>query len=376
MPKPGVYVTPAEQPNAFATGRNPKHAAIAVTAGIQRALAARELEGVLAHEMAHIKNRDILIASIAAMVAGAISAIANFLQFSLFFGGDDDNPLGLIGTLATIILAPIAAMIIQLAVSRQREYVADATGAELPRRPATRWPTPWRRSTARAEAIPMRVNPAAEPLYIVNPLARQRARRRRRQAVLDPPPDGGARRAPPPHGRREQPADPDLLTTLCPGRGPAARPDGVGQHKRLIEYVARQLKAGAGSSEVLTTRTSNRSTPVDRRRCWRSPRWSRRPARGAHAMRRQLEAALAPRVSGGRRGGCGGATIGSSTGSDRRRTPAGGVESPRQPPSATVEGAACASSSFRTRPSSCSRRGSSSSRSASPCGSSGAARPG
>jgi heat shock protein HtpX len=169
VPKPAVYITPAEQPNAFATGRNPKHAAIAVTAGIQRALGPRELEGVLAHEMAHIANRDILIASIAAMVAGAISAIANFLQFSLLFGGDDDNPLGLIGTLATIILAPLAAAIIQMAISRQREYVADATGAEYlgdPNPLADALETLHRT----AQAIPMKVNPAAEPLYIVNPL--------------------------------------------------------------------------------------------------------------------------------------------------------------------------------------------------------------
>ncbi len=170
VPKPAVYMTPAEQPNAFATGRNPKHAAIAVTHGIMQALPPRELEGVLAHEMGHIKNRDILIASIAAMVAGAISAIANFLQFSLFFGGDDDNPLGLIGTLATIILAPIAAAIIQLAISRQREYVADATGAEL-----LGDPNPLADALEKlqhgAEAIPMKVNQSAAPLFIVNPLA-------------------------------------------------------------------------------------------------------------------------------------------------------------------------------------------------------------
>ena len=169
VPKPAVYMTPAEQPNAFATGRNPKHAAIAVTAGIQRALGPRELEGVLAHEMAHIANRDILIASIAAMVAGAISAIANFLQISLLYGGDDDNPLGLIGTIATIILAPIAAVIIQLAISRQREFVADASGAEY-----LGDPNPLADALEKlhrtATAIPMRVNPAAEPLYIVNPL--------------------------------------------------------------------------------------------------------------------------------------------------------------------------------------------------------------
>jgi heat shock protein HtpX len=170
VPKPAVYMTPAEQPNAFATGRSPKHASIAVTHGIMQALSPRELEGVLAHEMSHIKNHDILIASIAAMVAGAISAIANFLQFSLFFGGDDDNPLGIVGTLATIILAPIAAAIIQMAISRQREYVADATGAQLlgdPNPLADALETLQRG----AEAIPMKVNPAAAPLFIVNPLA-------------------------------------------------------------------------------------------------------------------------------------------------------------------------------------------------------------
>jgi heat shock protein HtpX len=170
VPKPGVYVTPAEQPNAFATGRNPQHAAIAVTRGIQSALSPRELEGVIAHEMAHIKNRDILIASIAAMVAGAISAIANFLQFQLFFGGDDENPLGVIGTIAMAMLAPLAAGIIQMAISRQREYVADTTGAELLGDPL---PLADALDTLQrgAEAIPMKVNPAAEPLYIVNPLA-------------------------------------------------------------------------------------------------------------------------------------------------------------------------------------------------------------
>lgn len=171
VPMPKVYVTPAEQPNAFATGRNPKHSAIACTQGIMQALPPRELEGVLAHEMAHIKNRDILIASIAAMVAGAISAIANVLQFSMLFGGgdDDDSPLGLIGTLATIILAPIAAMIVQMAISRQREYVADATGAQLlgdPNPLADALGTLQRGS----EVIPMQVNQATAPLYIVNPL--------------------------------------------------------------------------------------------------------------------------------------------------------------------------------------------------------------
>jgi heat shock protein HtpX len=187
VPKPGVYVTPAEQPNAFATGRNPQHAAIAVTQGIQHALSRRELEGVLAHEMAHIKNRDILIASVAAMMAGAISAVAHFLQFSLLFGGDDnDNPLGIIGTLATIIMAPLAAMIIQMAISRQREFVADATGAQL-----LGDPDPLADALVHlqqgAEAIPMRLNPAAAPLFIVNPLAAFRGRGFTRLFSTHPP---------------------------------------------------------------------------------------------------------------------------------------------------------------------------------------------
>jgi len=172
MPMPKVYVMDNEQPNAFATGRNPKHAAVAVTSGIMQALPPRELEGVIAHELAHIKNRDILIASMAAMVAGAISAIVNFLQFSLLFGGGDDegSPLGFIGTIAAIILAPLAAVVIQMAISRQREYVADATGAEF-----LGDPLPLADALVRlhrgAEVVPMQVNQAAAPLYIVNPLA-------------------------------------------------------------------------------------------------------------------------------------------------------------------------------------------------------------
>jgi heat shock protein HtpX len=172
IPKPKVYMTPAEQPNAFATGRNPKHSAVAVTQGIVQTLSQRELEGVIAHEMAHIKNRDILIASIAAMVAGVISAIANFLQFSMFFGGgdDDDSPLGFVGLIATIILAPIAAMIIQMAISRQREYQADATGAEF-LGDGNGLADALETLERGAHAIPLAVNPSTAPLYIVNPLA-------------------------------------------------------------------------------------------------------------------------------------------------------------------------------------------------------------
>jgi heat shock protein HtpX len=173
VPVPRLFLIPSEQPNAFATGRNPQHAAVAVTQGLLQHLPPDQVKGVLAHEFAHIKNRDILVSSIAAMVAGAIAAIANVLQFSLLFGGDDEDsgPLGLIGTLATIILAPLAATLIQLAVSRQREYLADATGAQLLGRgePLANALETLERG---AQAIPLNVNPATASLYMVNPLPR------------------------------------------------------------------------------------------------------------------------------------------------------------------------------------------------------------
>lgn len=174
VPVPRLYLIPAEQPNAFATGRDPDHAAVAVTEGLLRQLPTEEVKGVLAHEFAHISNRDILVSSIAAMVAGAISAIATILQFSLLFGGsdEDDSPLGLIGMLGAIIIAPIAAMLLQLGISRQREYLADATGAQLLGHAA---PLADALATLErgARALPMDVNPATASLYAVNPLPRQ-----------------------------------------------------------------------------------------------------------------------------------------------------------------------------------------------------------
>ena len=173
VPTPRLYLIPSEQPNAFATGRNPKHAAVAVTHGLLTHMPQDQVKGVLAHEFGHIKNRDILVSSIAAMVAGAISAIANILQFSLLFGGDDedDGPLGLVGTIATIVFAPLAAMLLQLAVSRQREYLADATGAKLLGHAG---PLADALETLErgAQALPMAVNPATASLYMVNPLPR------------------------------------------------------------------------------------------------------------------------------------------------------------------------------------------------------------
>jgi heat shock protein HtpX len=173
VPVPRLYLIPSEQPNAFATGRNPKHAAVAVTQGLLQHLPQDQVKGVLAHEFGHIKNRDILVSSIAAMVAGAISAIANILQFSFLFGGadDEDNPLGLVGTLAAIIVAPMAAMLLQLAVSRQREYLADATGASLLGHAAP-LANALENLERGAQAVPMQVNQATASLYAVNPLPR------------------------------------------------------------------------------------------------------------------------------------------------------------------------------------------------------------
>jgi len=167
LPMPRLYVIPASQPNAFATGRSPKKAAVAVTEGITQLLSESELRGVLAHELAHIRNRDTLTTSIAATIGGAITWIAYSL---LFFGGDDDSPLGLVSGLAMVILAPIAATIIQLAISRQREYAADATGARISGTPNA-LADALERLEAGAKAMPMQVNSAAEPLYIVKPFS-------------------------------------------------------------------------------------------------------------------------------------------------------------------------------------------------------------
>ncbi|MBX5437396.1 MAG: zinc metalloprotease HtpX [Alicyclobacillaceae bacterium] len=171
LPMPQIYVTPSPQPNAFATGRNPHNAKVAVTEGILRALSVRELEGVLAHELAHIRNRDILISSMAAMLAGVITSIANILQWGMWlgFGNRDDRDGGnALAELAMVILAPIAATIIQLAISRSREFKADATGARL-----VGDPNPLADALERLEAyahqIPGGFNPATSHLFIVNP---------------------------------------------------------------------------------------------------------------------------------------------------------------------------------------------------------------
>jgi heat shock protein HtpX len=171
LPMPRLFLIPSEQPNAFATGRSPSKSAVAVTQGLLQHMPREQVRGVLAHELAHVKNRDVLVTTVAAMIGAAIAAIANFLQFSFLFGGDDDdNPLGIVGTIAAILIAPMAAMLLQLAVSRQREFLADATAAKLlgEGRPLAEALATLERGV---QAIPMRVNPATEALYIANPLS-------------------------------------------------------------------------------------------------------------------------------------------------------------------------------------------------------------
>jgi len=175
IPTPKIFLTPSPQPNAFATGRNPDHGVVAVTDGLLNMLNTEELKGVIAHELAHIKNRDILVGTVAAVMAGIITTLANMAQWALLFGGmggDDDEGSGL-AALPLIILGPIAALLVQMAISRSREYLADSTGAEIARS-----------SEGLAQALlkleqgsrrmPMKVNPATSHMFIVNPLSGKR----------------------------------------------------------------------------------------------------------------------------------------------------------------------------------------------------------
>lgn len=173
LPMPKLYITPSEQPNAFATGRNPQHAAVAVTEGLLRLMNRAELEGVLAHELAHVKNRDILISTIAAGLAGAISMMGNALQWGMIFGmgrGDDEEGGGMLGGLLMAIVAPIAAMIVQMAISRSREYAADATGAQIAGS-ADGLANALEKLQMASQRIPMQVNPATSHMFIMNPLS-------------------------------------------------------------------------------------------------------------------------------------------------------------------------------------------------------------
>ena len=175
VPMPRVYLIPSEQPNAFATGRNPEHAVVAVTEGIMRILDDEELEGVLAHEMSHVVNRDVLISTIAATLAGAITYLAHMAQWAAIFGGgrrDDDDSPSPIAMMLMAVVAPLAALLVQMAVSRSREFQADASGARLAGRT-------WGLSKAlekldmASKVVPMDANPATAHLFIVNPLSGQ-----------------------------------------------------------------------------------------------------------------------------------------------------------------------------------------------------------
>jgi heat shock protein HtpX len=170
LPMPKLYMIPQDQPNAFATGRNPKNSAVAVTRGITRLLSEDELRGVIAHELAHIRNRDVLIQSVAATIGGAITYLA-YMIFWVGRGGGNNGILGLVGLLAMWLLAPIAASLIQMSISRQREYSADATGASICGNPES-LASALLRLEEGAKAIPMdpmKVNESTEPLYIVKP---------------------------------------------------------------------------------------------------------------------------------------------------------------------------------------------------------------
>ena len=175
IPVPRVYLIESDSPNAFATGRSPQHAAIAVTSGIMRILDDEELEGVLAHELSHVTNRDVLISTIAATLAGAITYLAHMAQWAAIFGGsrsDDDERGNPVALLFLAIVAPIAAMLVQLAVSRAREFQADASGARLAGRP---WPLAkaLEKLEVASHIRPMEANPATAHLFIVNPLSGQ-----------------------------------------------------------------------------------------------------------------------------------------------------------------------------------------------------------
>ncbi len=175
LPMPRVYIIPTDTPNAFATGRNPDHAAVAATEGILRILTTDELEGVIGHELGHVRHRDILISTVAATLAGAIMMLARMAQWAALFGGgrssedDEGGAGGIIGLVLLAIMAPLAAMLIQMAISRAREYLADAAGAQISRKP-------WALADAleklerAATALPMQANPATAHLFIVNPL--------------------------------------------------------------------------------------------------------------------------------------------------------------------------------------------------------------
>jgi heat shock protein HtpX len=185
MPEPTIYIIDSPQPNAFATGRSPKKAAVAVTTGILQTLDNSELEAVLGHELAHVQNRDILIGSVAAMIGAALSVVA---RMGFWFGGGDNrnNPLGAIGAILSIIIAPIVAMLIQFAISRTREFQADKSGAEITGQPL-QLASALAKISAGTARVPMKVNEATSQLFIDNPLKAARGRTMTKWFSTHPP---------------------------------------------------------------------------------------------------------------------------------------------------------------------------------------------
>lgn len=183
MPMPRIYLINSPQPNAFATGRSPRKAAVAVTTGILEILTVDELEGVLGHELAHVRNHDILISSVAAMIAAALTMIA---RFTLFFGRGRDNPIGAVGAILALVIAPIVAMLIRFAISRTREFQADRSGADITGRPL-QLASALEKISAGTSRIPMNVNPATSQLFIENPLKAARGRGGMRWFSSHPP---------------------------------------------------------------------------------------------------------------------------------------------------------------------------------------------
>jgi heat shock protein HtpX len=185
IPEPSIHVIDSPQPNAFATGRSPKKAAVAVTTGILQTLNSEELEAVLSHELSHVQNRDILIGSVAAMIGAALSLVA---RMGFWFGGGDsrNNPIGAIGAILSLIIAPFVAMLIQFAISRTREFEADRSGAEITGQPL-QLASALAKISAGTSRIPMNVNPATSQLFIDNPLKAARGRGASRLFSTHPP---------------------------------------------------------------------------------------------------------------------------------------------------------------------------------------------